>query len=162
VAEAVGAAFGIWQRQKEAAESGGQPLSFEKLIDDYVSDLHRKNPGMACAFSALAPEIARSDKRTRALTSEQMRNDLELIVGLLPGLGVPSNLQHPWGPWSPIIPNGNCAIWAHACQSAMDCRQRLYRLSENVCRIQSEPPCFSGSASLLSSMLHRSSKSAHH
>jgi TetR/AcrR family transcriptional repressor of nem operon len=27
VAEAVSAAFGIWQRQKEAAESGGQPLS---------------------------------------------------------------------------------------------------------------------------------------
>src|SRR6202451_4866123 len=85
VAEAVSAAFGIWQRQKEAAESGGQPLSFAKLIDDYLSDVHRKNPGAGCAFSALAPEIARSDKRTRALTSEQVRDDLDLIVGLLPG-----------------------------------------------------------------------------
>src|SRR5580692_8843691 len=85
VAEAVSAAFGIWQRQKEAAESGGQPLSFAKIIDDYLSDVHRKNPGTGCAFSALAPEIARSDKRTRALTSEQVRADLELIVGLLPG-----------------------------------------------------------------------------
>jgi TetR/AcrR family transcriptional repressor of nem operon len=85
VAEAVGAAFGIWQRQKEAAEFGGQPLSFAKLIADYLSDVHRKNPGTGCAFSALAPEIARSDKRTRALTSEQVRKDLELIVGLLPG-----------------------------------------------------------------------------
>ena len=85
VAEAVSAAFGVWQRQKEAAESGGQPLSFEKLIDDYVSDAHRKNPGAGCAFSALAPEIARSDKRTRALASEQVRNDLGLIAGLLPG-----------------------------------------------------------------------------
>ena len=85
VAEAVGAAFGIWQRQKEAAESGGQPLSFAKLIDDYLSDEHRKNPGTGCSFSALAPEIARTDKRTRALISEQVRDDLELIVGLLPG-----------------------------------------------------------------------------
>jgi TetR/AcrR family transcriptional repressor of nem operon len=85
VAEAVSAAFGIWQRQKEVAESGGQPLSFAKLIDDYLSDVHFKNPGTGCALSALAPEIARSDKRTRALTSEQVRNDLELIVGLLPG-----------------------------------------------------------------------------
>jgi TetR/AcrR family transcriptional repressor of nem operon len=85
VAEAVSAAFGTWQRQKEAAESGGQPLSFEALIDDYLHDAHRKNPGSGCAFSALAQEIARSDKRTRALTSEQVRNDLELIVGLLPG-----------------------------------------------------------------------------
>jgi TetR/AcrR family transcriptional repressor of nem operon len=32
-----------------------------------------------------APEIARSDKRTRALTSEQVRIDLQLIVELLPG-----------------------------------------------------------------------------
>ena len=75
----------VWQRQKEAAESSGQPLSFEKLIDDYLSDVHRKNPGAGCAFSALAPEIARSNKRTRALTSEQVRKDLELLVGLLPG-----------------------------------------------------------------------------
>jgi TetR/AcrR family transcriptional repressor of nem operon len=85
VAEAVSAAFGFWQRQKEAAESGGRPLSVKTLIDDYLSDAHRKNPGAGCAFSALAPEIARSDKRTRALTSEQVRDDIELIVGLLAG-----------------------------------------------------------------------------
>jgi TetR/AcrR family transcriptional regulator, transcriptional repressor for nem operon len=85
VAEAVSAAFGIWQRQKEAAESSGQPLSFAKLIDHYLSDVHRKNPGVGCAFSALAPEITRSDKRIRGLTSEQVRDDIELIVGLLPG-----------------------------------------------------------------------------
>jgi TetR/AcrR family transcriptional regulator, transcriptional repressor for nem operon len=85
VAEALSDAFGTWQRQKEVAESSGQPLSFAKLVDDYLSDGHRKNPGAGCAFSALAPEIARSDKRTRALTSEQVRNDLKLIVGLLPG-----------------------------------------------------------------------------
>ena len=85
VAEAVSDAFGVWQRQKEATEAAGKPLSFEKLIDDYVSDVHRKNPGAGCAFSTLAPELARSDKRTRALTSEQVRDDIELIVGLLPG-----------------------------------------------------------------------------
>jgi TetR/AcrR family transcriptional regulator, transcriptional repressor for nem operon len=85
VAEAVSDAFGAWQRQKEAAEADGQLLSFEQLIDDYVSDVHRKNPGAGCAFNALAPEIARSDKRTRALTSDQVKADIELIVGLLPG-----------------------------------------------------------------------------
>ena len=50
-----------------------------------MSDAHRKNPGAGCAFSALAPEIARSDKRTRALTCHQVKADLELIRGLLPG-----------------------------------------------------------------------------
>src|SRR5579859_1915968 len=85
VAEALSDAFGTWQHQKEAAASSGQALSFEKLIDDYVSDVHRKNPGAGCAFSALAAEIARSDKRTRALTSDQVKADIELIAGLLPG-----------------------------------------------------------------------------
>jgi TetR/AcrR family transcriptional repressor of nem operon len=85
VAEALSETFGVWQRQKEAAESGGQPITFAKLIDDYLSDVHRKNPGAGCAFSALAPEIARSDKRTRKLTSDQVKADLELLVGLLPG-----------------------------------------------------------------------------
>jgi TetR/AcrR family transcriptional regulator, transcriptional repressor for nem operon len=84
IAEAVGSAFGDWQRRVDAAASGGPPVSYAGLIDDYLSDVHRKNPGVGCAFSALAPEIARSDKRTRALTSEQVRNDLDLIVGLLP------------------------------------------------------------------------------
>ena len=57
----------------------------EKLIDDYVSDVHRKNPGAGCVFSALAPEIARSDQRTRGLTSDQVKADIELLAGLLPG-----------------------------------------------------------------------------
>src|ERR1700692_2802501 len=80
VAEAISSAFGDWQRRAEAAKSGGPPVSLAKLIDDYLSDAHRKNPGTGCAFSALAPEIARSDKRTRAVTSQQVQNDLELVV----------------------------------------------------------------------------------
>jgi TetR/AcrR family transcriptional repressor of nem operon len=59
-------------------------VSHEKLIDEYLSEAHRDNPGSGCAFSALAPEIARSDKRTRALTSEQVRNDIQLIAALHP------------------------------------------------------------------------------
>ena len=85
VAEAVHSAFGDWQRRVDAVASGGPPVSCAQLIDDYLSDAHRRNPGAGCAFSALAPEIARSDKQTRALTSEQLRNDLELIAGLMPG-----------------------------------------------------------------------------
>jgi TetR/AcrR family transcriptional regulator, transcriptional repressor for nem operon len=85
VAEAISSAFGDWQRRAEAAKSGGPPVSFAKLIDDYLNDAHRKSPDTGCAFSALAPEIARSDKRTRAVTSQQVQNDLESIIELLPG-----------------------------------------------------------------------------
>ena len=85
VAEALSSAFGGWKRRIDAAVSGGPPVSYAKLIDDYLNQAHRNNPGAGCAFSALAGEIARGDKRTRALTSEQVRNDLQLIAGLLPG-----------------------------------------------------------------------------
>lgn len=84
VAEAVNSAFGGWKRRVEAAKSGGPPLSYERLIDEYLNVAHRDNPGTGCAFSALAPEIARSDKRTRALTSEQVQNDIQLLAGLRP------------------------------------------------------------------------------
>ena len=85
VAEAVSSAFGDWKRRVDDAASGGPSVSYEKLIDDYLSEAHRNNPGTGCGFSALAPEIARSDKRTRALTSDQVRNDIQLIAALLPG-----------------------------------------------------------------------------
>jgi TetR/AcrR family transcriptional repressor of nem operon len=85
VAEGVSSAFGGWKRRVEAAASGGRPVSLAKLIDDYLNAAHRDDPGTGCAFSALAPEIARSDKRTRALTTEQVRNDIQLIAGLIPG-----------------------------------------------------------------------------
>ncbi len=84
VAQAVNSAFGGWKRRVDAAKSSGPPVSYEKLIDDYLSEAHRDNPGTGCAFSALAPEIARSEKRTRALTSEQVRNDIQLIAALRP------------------------------------------------------------------------------
>jgi TetR/AcrR family transcriptional repressor of nem operon len=85
VAEAVSSAFGTWKRQVDAVASGGPPLSYAKLIDNYLNEAHRDNPGTGCAISALAGEIARSDKRTRALASEEIRNNLQLIAGLLPG-----------------------------------------------------------------------------
>src|ERR1700730_7117641 len=84
VAEAVSSAFGGWQRRVDAAAFGGPSVFLAKLIDDYLNEAHRDNPGTGCAFSALAAEIGRSDKRTRALTTEQVRNDIQLIEGLLP------------------------------------------------------------------------------
>ena len=85
VAEAVSSAFGGWKRRVDAAASGGPPVSYEKLIDEYLNEAHRDDPGAGCAFSALAGEIARGDKRTRALATDQIRNDIQLLAALLPG-----------------------------------------------------------------------------
>ncbi len=41
VAEAVSSAFGGWKRRVEAAKSGGAPVSYEKLIDEYLNEAHR-------------------------------------------------------------------------------------------------------------------------
>jgi len=90
VAEAVSSAFGGWKRRVDAAASGGPAVSYAKLIDEYLNEAHRDNPGAGCAFSALAGEIARSDKRMRALASKQLENDLQLIAGLLPGEDKPA------------------------------------------------------------------------
>src|SRR5882757_9911003 len=90
VTEAVGAAFGGWKRRVEGAASDGPAVSYAKLIDEYLNEAHRDSPGTGCAFSALAGEIAHSDKRMRALASKQLENDLQLIAGLLPGEDKPT------------------------------------------------------------------------
>jgi len=76
---------GVVRPVDRSPEKTGRRGFYEKLIDDYLNKAHRDNPGTGCAFSPRAGEIARSDKRTRALASEQIRNDIQLIAALLAG-----------------------------------------------------------------------------
>lgn len=85
VVEALRSAFGTWRRQAGAAASGGPSLTYATLVDDYLSEAHRDHPGSGCAIGALAGEIARSGKRTRALLTEEIRNAFQLIADLTPG-----------------------------------------------------------------------------
>src|SRR5712671_7393480 len=41
VAEAVGSALELWKRQVDAAASGGPPVTYKSLVDDYLSEAHR-------------------------------------------------------------------------------------------------------------------------
>jgi len=83
VVEALRYALGTRRGQAEAAASGG--LTYAKLVDDYLSEGHRDHPGSGCVISALAAEIARSGKRTRALLTEEIRRALQSIADLTPG-----------------------------------------------------------------------------
>jgi len=85
VAEAVGSALGVWKHQVDAAASGGPPVTYESLVDDYLSEAHRNHPGTGCPVGALAGDIARSDKRTRALVTRQIRENIELLATLIRG-----------------------------------------------------------------------------
>jgi TetR/AcrR family transcriptional regulator, transcriptional repressor for nem operon len=83
VTEALGSALEMWKRQLDAAASGGPPVTYESLVDEYLSEAHRNHPGTGCPVSALAGDIARSDKRTRDLVTRQIRNNLELLATLI-------------------------------------------------------------------------------
>jgi len=83
VAEAIGSALGFWKGQVHAAASGGPPVTYGSLIDDYLSQAHRNHPGTGCPVSALAGDIARSDKRTRAVVTRQIRDNIALLATLI-------------------------------------------------------------------------------
>ena len=83
VAEAVGSALELWKRQVDAAASGGPPVTYESLVDNYLSKAHRDHPGTGCPVAALAGDIARSDKQTRALVTREIRDNIELLASLI-------------------------------------------------------------------------------
>jgi TetR/AcrR family transcriptional regulator, transcriptional repressor for nem operon len=84
VLEAFRAASGPWQKQWLAGESGGPPVTYESLIDSYLSETHRDHPGQGCPISALACEIARGSKQIRSLLTGQVKSNFELLANLLP------------------------------------------------------------------------------
>ena len=84
VLEALRAASGPWQKQVLAAESGGPPLTYESLIDSYLSESHRDHPGNGCPIGALACDIGRGSKHIRSFLNERVKSHFELLSNLLP------------------------------------------------------------------------------
>jgi len=82
VVEALRAAS--WQRPVQPAEASEPSVSLAGFIDEYLSEKHRDRPGSGCLIGALAGDVARSNKRIRALATEKVRSALDLIAGLLP------------------------------------------------------------------------------
>jgi TetR/AcrR family transcriptional repressor of nem operon len=87
VAEALGSAQGPWKRLMDAAASGGPPVTYDSLIDSYLSEAHRNDPGRGCAVGALAGDVARSDKRTRALATKLISERLEWLANSIRDTG---------------------------------------------------------------------------
>jgi TetR/AcrR family transcriptional repressor of nem operon len=83
VAEAIGSALEMWKDQVDAAASGGPRVTYDSLVDDYMSEAHRDHPGTGCPVGALAGDLARSDKRTRAVTTRKIRDNIELLANLI-------------------------------------------------------------------------------
>ena len=87
VAEALGSAEGPWKRLVDAAASGGPPVTYDSLIDSYLSEAHRNHPSTGCPVGALAGDVARSDKRTRALATKLISERLEWLANSIRDTG---------------------------------------------------------------------------
>ena len=83
VAEAVDSALEIWKERVEAAAAGGPRVAYDSLVDDYLGEAHRDHPGMGCPVGALAGDLARSDKRTRAVATRRIQDNIELLASLI-------------------------------------------------------------------------------
>jgi TetR/AcrR family transcriptional regulator, transcriptional repressor for nem operon len=83
VAEAIGSAAGGWKRKVDAAASGGPSVTYKSLVDGYLSENHRDHPGTGCPVGALAADVSRSDKRTRALLTKQIQENFDLLASAI-------------------------------------------------------------------------------
>jgi TetR/AcrR family transcriptional repressor of nem operon len=83
VAEAIGSALEMWKDRIDAAAANGPRITYESLVDDYLSEAHRNHPGVGCPIGSLAGDLARSDKRTRALVTRKIRDNIELLATLI-------------------------------------------------------------------------------
>jgi len=83
VAEAVDSAFGMSEAYYDGKASADEKNTFAHMVEDYLSQFHRDNPGTGCAVSALIGDIPRCGEKTRSLCTEQIRRNFDAIAGLL-------------------------------------------------------------------------------
>jgi TetR/AcrR family transcriptional regulator, transcriptional repressor for nem operon len=84
VGQALGSAVGPWKSLADTAASGGPPLMYDSLVDAYLSETHRNHPGTGCPVGALAGDVARSNKRTRAVLTKQVSQYIAWLADLIP------------------------------------------------------------------------------
>jgi TetR/AcrR family transcriptional regulator, transcriptional repressor for nem operon len=58
-------------------------VTYDSLVDAYLSETHRNHPGTGCPVGALAGDVARSDKRTRAVLTKQVSGYIEWLADLI-------------------------------------------------------------------------------
>ena len=72
----------LWQR---LAERKGVEQAFATIVAEYLSRAHRDAVGQGCVVAALGSEIARQPQSVRAAFTEELKDALEFLAGLMPG-----------------------------------------------------------------------------
>jgi TetR/AcrR family transcriptional regulator, transcriptional repressor for nem operon len=83
VGQALGSAVGPWKGLVDAAASGGPPVTYDSLVDACLSETHRNHPGTGGPVGALAGDVARSNKRTRAVLTKQVSEYIAWLADLI-------------------------------------------------------------------------------
>jgi TetR/AcrR family transcriptional repressor of nem operon len=84
-AEAIRLAFTgskcLWRR---LAEPQGAKKAFPAIVAKYLSREHRDSPGQGCVIAALGSEIARQPQSVREAFTEEFKDALAFLAGLMP------------------------------------------------------------------------------
>lgn len=83
VAEAMRAALAGHRAKLSASALAVPQRNYESVVDQYLSKSHRDNPATGCPLGALAGEIARSDKQTRSIVTDEARRSINALADLL-------------------------------------------------------------------------------
>jgi TetR/AcrR family transcriptional repressor of nem operon len=78
VVEALGAAF----KDLDAWEKHAETLA--QLLENYLTEDHRDNPGAGCAMGALLGDMSRASKSAKTVYTTRVKHNLAVTAGLLP------------------------------------------------------------------------------
>jgi TetR/AcrR family transcriptional regulator, transcriptional repressor for nem operon len=81
VVEALGAAF----RDIDAWEKHAETLA--QLLENYLTEYHRDNPGAGCAMGALLGDMSHASKSAKTVYTTRVKHSLAVTAGLLPSEG---------------------------------------------------------------------------
>jgi TetR/AcrR family transcriptional repressor of nem operon len=84
VAEAVAEALAQGSQRVNGSAELARPAALAAIVDGYLGRLHRDKPETGCAVAALPTDIARTDPRTRAAYSRQVRSYIEVLTEVTP------------------------------------------------------------------------------
>jgi TetR/AcrR family transcriptional regulator, transcriptional repressor for nem operon len=73
-------------RWRAMAEQTPPEKRFAAIVENYLSALHRDDPGHGCAITALGPDIARESAKTRKAFAAKLDEMIEMMADQLPEL----------------------------------------------------------------------------
>ncbi|MBR0815949.1 MULTISPECIES: TetR/AcrR family transcriptional regulator [Bradyrhizobium] len=65
--------------------SANGPRTLKALLNTYLSKAHRDDPSVGCGVAALAGDVARSDRKTRAVMTEFLSHYFDNVADLVEG-----------------------------------------------------------------------------